>query len=101
MRHPAWEAERAASLSRTAKTVGTDDLARALGSALATHGIDPRRTVTVALSTLGLGLVEGIEAALGGKVRADDKYARELARIRTPQEAGGSANGHLDRGARL
>ena len=83
---PSWEAERAAALSRTAKTVGTDDLAQALEAALAAHGIDPRRTVTVALSTLGLGLVGSIEAVLGGKVRADDKYARELARIRSPQE---------------
>jgi Xaa-Pro aminopeptidase len=83
---PAWEAERAAALSRTAKTVGTDDLAPALASALAAHKVDPRRTVTVALSTLGLGLVAGIEAALGGKVRANDKYVRELARIRAPEE---------------
>jgi len=83
---PAWEAERAAVLSRTGKTVGTDDLAPALASALAAHKIDPRRTVTVALSTLGLGLVAGIEAVLGGKVRANDKYVRELARIRSPEE---------------
>src|SRR5258708_1276432 len=83
---PAWEAERAATLSRTAKTVGTDDLAETLGSALAAHGVDPRKTVTVALSTLGLGLVAGIETVLGGKVRANDKFARELARIRTPEE---------------
>jgi Xaa-Pro aminopeptidase len=83
---PAWEAERAAALSRTEKTVGTDNLPQALTAALATHNIDPRKTVTVALSTLGLGLVGAIEAALGGKVRADDKYARELARIRTPEE---------------
>jgi Xaa-Pro dipeptidase len=83
---PAWDAERAAALSRTAKTVGTDDLARALTEALAAHRIDPRRTVTVDLPTLGVGLVQKIEAALGGKVRANDRYARELARIRSPQE---------------
>ncbi len=83
---PAWEAERAAALSRTPKTIGTDDLAAGLRSALAAHGIDPRRTVTVALSTLGLGLVQAIEAVLGGKVRANDKYVRELARIRSPDE---------------
>jgi Xaa-Pro aminopeptidase len=83
---PAWEAERAAALSRTPKAIGTDDLAQGLSAALAAHGIDPRKTVTVALSTLGLGLVRSIEAVLGGKVRADDKYARELARIRSPAE---------------
>src|ERR1700730_4155386 len=49
---PAWEGERAAALSRTTNTIGTDDLAQALGTALAAHGIDPRKTVTVALSTL-------------------------------------------------
>jgi Xaa-Pro aminopeptidase len=83
---PAWEAERATALSRTRKTIGTNDLAQGLSSALAAHGIDPRKTVTVALSTLGLGLVQAIEAALGGKVLADDKYARKLARIRSPEE---------------
>src|SRR5215472_690600 len=72
---PEWEGERAAALSRTDKTVGTDDLAAALGAALSTHGIDPRKSVTVALSTLGMGLVQRIEAVLGGKVRANDKYA--------------------------
>jgi Xaa-Pro dipeptidase len=83
---PAWEAERAATLSRTAKTVGTDDLAEALRTAIAQHGVDARKTVTVGLSTLGLGLAQSIEAVLGGKVRANDRYARELARIRTAQE---------------
>ncbi|HEY6259431.1 MAG TPA: M24 family metallopeptidase, partial [Xanthobacteraceae bacterium] len=76
----------AAALSRTPKTVGTDDLASALKSALAVHGIDPRKTITVALSTLGVGLVERIEAVLGGKVAANDRYARELARLRSPEE---------------
>ena len=41
---PAWEAERAKALSRTPKTIGTDDLAKALQEALAAHRIDPRRT---------------------------------------------------------
>jgi Xaa-Pro aminopeptidase len=87
---PAWDGERAAALSRTSKTVATDDLATALAAALADHGVDPRKTVTVALSTLGLGLVERIEAVLGGKVRANDQYARELARIRSPEELAAS-----------
>src|SRR6202043_390805 len=40
---PAWEVERAAALSRTARTISTDDLAQALGAALAAHKIDSRR----------------------------------------------------------
>src|SRR5882762_7120816 len=50
---PAWDAERAAARSHTAKTIGTDDLAGALAAVLGEHGIDPQRTVTVGLSTLG------------------------------------------------
>src|SRR5882672_12592047 len=38
---PAWEAERAAARSQTAKTIGTDDLAGALAAALKDHRIDP------------------------------------------------------------
>jgi Xaa-Pro dipeptidase len=83
---PAWEAERAAAASRTTKTIGTDDLAQALAAALAAHRIDPRKTVTVGHSTLGLGLAQRVEAVLGGRVRAQDDYARELARIRAPEE---------------
>jgi Xaa-Pro dipeptidase len=83
---PAWEAERAAALSRTARTIGSDDLAGALAEAIAAHAIDGRKTVVVGWSTLGLGLARSIEAVLGGKVRANDGYARELARIRTPHE---------------
>src|ERR1700746_54791 len=48
---PAGESERAAALSRTNKTIGTDNLGEALRAALVQHGIDPRKTVTVALST--------------------------------------------------
>src|SRR5258708_27985649 len=41
---PAWEAERAAALSRTSKTVGTHDLAEALRSAIAPPRIAPAKT---------------------------------------------------------
>src|SRR5262245_66003023 len=46
---PAWDAERAASLSHTEKTIGTDDLPDAVASVLRTRGIDPRKAVTVVL----------------------------------------------------
>jgi len=83
---PAWDRERASALSRTARTVGTDDLPQALEKTLAARRIDPRKTVTVGLSTLGLDLARRIEGVLGGKARQDDNYARKLARIRAPEE---------------
>jgi Xaa-Pro dipeptidase len=83
---PAWDAERAALLSHTNKTIGTDDLPAALAATLAAHGVDPEKTITVGLWTLGLALARKIEAVLGGKARADDDYARTLARIRSPDE---------------
>jgi Xaa-Pro dipeptidase len=83
---PAWDGERAGALSRTERTVGTDDLPQALEKTLAKQRIDPRKTLTVGLSTLGVGLVQRIESVLGGKVRADENYARALARIRSPEE---------------
>src|SRR5882672_12681506 len=63
---PAWDAERAAKLSHTSKTVGTDDLAETLASVLAEHRLDGRAIVSVGLSTLAQGLAKRIEAALGG-----------------------------------
>jgi Xaa-Pro dipeptidase len=83
---PAWDAERAQALSRTARTAGGYDLARALEPVLKAHRIDPRKTTTVALSTLSTGLIAQVEQVLGGQVRADDNYARNLARIRSPEE---------------
>ncbi|HLH99039.1 MAG TPA: Xaa-Pro peptidase family protein [Xanthobacteraceae bacterium] len=83
---PAWDAKRAAAVSQTDKTVGSDDLPQALAAAVKAHGINPRKAVSVALSTLSRALVAGIETAMGGSVPANDKYARELARIRTPEE---------------
>ena len=83
---PAWDAERAAARSHTTKTIGTDDLATALATALKDHRVDPQKTVTVGLSTVGQGLAQRIEAVLGGKSRANEYYIRELARIRCPEE---------------
>ena len=61
----------------------------------------PRKTVTVGLGTLGLALAQRIEAVLGGKVPANDAYARELARIRSADGARRRAQGHRHRRARL
>jgi Xaa-Pro aminopeptidase len=83
---PAWDADRAAALSHTEKTIGTDDLPAALASVLDARRIDPRRTVTVGLSTLARGLAHRIEALLGGNPRTEDSFVRELARIRSLEE---------------
>jgi Xaa-Pro aminopeptidase len=82
---PAWDADRAATLSQTAKTVGTDDLPTALANVLAPHRLAGRNIVTVGLATLAQGLARRIEAALGGH-RANELFIRQLARIRSPEE---------------
>src|SRR5438067_9772172 len=53
---PAWDAERAAALSHTARTIGTDDLAGALATVIGEHRIDAAKTLTVGLATLGQAL---------------------------------------------
>jgi Xaa-Pro aminopeptidase len=83
---PAWDTDRAAALSHTEKTIGTDDLPAALAAVLDARRINPRRTVTVGLATLGRRLAHRIDAVLGGNSRTDDSFVRELARIRSPEE---------------
>ncbi len=83
---PAWDVDRAATLSHTGKTIGTDDLPTALASVLGDHGINRKKSVTVGLSTVGRGLADRIEAALSGKSRANESFIRHLARIRSPEE---------------
>jgi Xaa-Pro dipeptidase len=83
---PAWDEERAQALSHTEKTIGTDDLPGALASVLEARRIDPKKTVAVGLSALGQGLVQKIEAVLGGKVRSNESFIRTLARIRSVEE---------------
>lgn len=83
---PAWDAERVKELSRTTKTIGTNDLPEALDTVLREQHIDLQKCVTVGLSVLGQGLAHRIEELLGGKARANDNFVRELARLRNPQE---------------
>ena len=47
---PAWDGERAASISSTDQTIGTDDLAAALKDAAAKYRLDMARTISVGLS---------------------------------------------------
>ena len=63
---PAWDAERATTLSHTEKTIGTDDLPGVLARVLEARSIDPKKTIAVGLSTVGQGLVQKIEAVASG-----------------------------------
>jgi Xaa-Pro aminopeptidase len=83
---PAWDGERAASLSATDDTIATDDLATALKSAVETHRLKLERTVSVGLSLLGQAVVERIASTLGAMPQAADELARDLAAVRTAEE---------------
>ena len=50
---PAWDEARAAAVSSTDRTIGTDDLAETLQAAAKTHRLDTARSVSVGLSLLG------------------------------------------------
>jgi Xaa-Pro aminopeptidase len=83
---PAWDEARAAAASSTDRTIGTDDLAATLKSVVGTHRLDLSRTVSIGLSLLGAALVDRIASALGVLPKAADELARDLARVRTPEE---------------
>jgi Xaa-Pro dipeptidase len=83
---PGWDGERAAALSSTDETIATDDLAAALGDAAKKHRLNVERTISVGVSFLGGGLVRRIGAALGALPKPTDELARDLARLRTPEE---------------
>jgi Xaa-Pro dipeptidase len=83
---PAWDETRAAAASSTDRTIGTDDLAATLKSVVGTHRLDLSRTVSVGLSLLGAALVDRIASALGALPKAADELARDLARVRSPEE---------------
>ena len=83
---PAWDGERAAALSSTDRTIGTDDLVATLQSVVRTYRLDMSRTLSVGLSLLGRGLLDRIASALGTLPKAADELARDLARVRTAEE---------------
>ena len=83
---PAWDEARAAAASSTDRTIGTDDLVATLKSVVGTHRLDMSRTISVGLSLLGAALVDRIASALGALPQAADELARDLARLRTPDE---------------
>src|SRR5579862_8301602 len=83
---PAWDEARAAAVSSTDRTIGTDDLATTLKSVVGAHRLDMSRTVSVGLSLLGTALFDRVAAALGTLSKAADELARDLARIRSADE---------------
>src|ERR1700730_8557736 len=83
---PAWDEARAAAASSTDRTIGTDYLAATLKSVVGTHRLDLARTISVGLSLLGGALVDRIASALGALPKTADELARDLARLRTPEE---------------
>jgi Xaa-Pro aminopeptidase len=97
---PAWDADRAAVASSTDETIGADDLAAAVAGAVGRHRLAATRTASVGLSLLGQTLAGRIAAALGGAPQPADNLARDLARIRTPEEleAAERANWIAERG---
>jgi Xaa-Pro aminopeptidase len=83
---PACDEVRAAAASLTDRTIGTDDLAATLDGAVKSHRLDLSRTISVGLSLLGAALFDRIAAALGAVPKTADELARDLARLRTPEE---------------
>jgi Xaa-Pro dipeptidase len=83
---PAWDGERAASISSTDQTVGTNDLATALKDAAAKYRLNMERTISIGLSLLGQGLAVRIGQGLGALPKPADELARDLARVRTAEE---------------
>jgi Xaa-Pro dipeptidase len=83
---PAWDEARAAAASSTDRTIGADDLAAMLKSVVGTHRLDLSRTISVGLSLLGTALFDRIVATLGTVPKATDELARDLARLRMPDE---------------
>ncbi len=83
---PAWDEERAAALSSTDHTIGTDDLAAALQGAVGMHRLDLSRTLSVGISLFGKALVDRITSSLGTLPKAADELARDIARVRTADE---------------
>jgi Xaa-Pro aminopeptidase len=83
---PAWDEARAAAAAATDRTIGSDDLATTLKSAVGAHRLDLSRTISVGLSLLGTALFDRIATALGTVPQAADELARDLARLRTADE---------------
>jgi Xaa-Pro dipeptidase len=83
---PEWDGERAAEISSTDEIIATDDLVAALAAATKKHHLNVERTISVGLSFLGEAFVTRIGAALGALPKPTDELARDLARVRTPEE---------------
>jgi len=83
---PAWDEERAASVSATDQTIGSDDLAASLQKVADKHRLDLTRTLSVGLTLLGQGLFDRIASSLGTLPKAADELTRDLACVRNADE---------------
>jgi Xaa-Pro dipeptidase len=83
---PAWDLERARSLSRTDETYAVDDLARGLKPILESAGALRMKLACVALSGQRRKLANEIESWFSTPPRAEDSLASTLARVRSQEE---------------
>lgn len=83
---PAWDRDRAAADSATGETLGADDLPGVLAETVHGYRIDPRRLASVGFSLLGRGIADRINAGLGAVPAPADDLAKDIAKIRSPEE---------------
>ena len=83
---PAWDAPRAAAMSTTDETLGTDDLVATVGELLANDKIAADALVTDGMALLALPLAGRFGALLAGKAVASETLVRTIARCRSPRE---------------
>ena len=90
---PAWDAERAAGISRTEDTLGCDDLADGIERALKKIKVNSAKVVNVGVVTLFAETAKKIEMVLGGKRAANDGFASQIARVRNADELAAGKKG--------
>jgi Xaa-Pro dipeptidase len=83
---PAWDGERAATLSQTTHVKAVDDLAAALCDHLQSTGLSACKLAVIALNKQRGIVARTVLASLEHKPREENTLAAHIARIRTPEE---------------
>ncbi len=83
---PAWDEERARSISRTTKVIASDDLATALIDHLAASGLSSAKLAVIAMKKQRNALVQLVLGQLANEVQHADTLSAHVARIRSPEE---------------